>query len=256
MKTVKALMRRMPTSTYCSGRITKKASSRARWSARRVWVSVTNSRSAKNETKPNSSVEPSGPEAQAIQNSERAEPERAQLAREALARRRLLGVSVAQRAAEGDQRDQGEQAEQDDEQQPDLLADAERSAAIRPISAHASRSAITAARARSRKARRSSPGASAIGAPKTTVHRIGTGTTSPLGMTRWTLSIQAGISCTSGNACASANRPDLNGAGSAAWPRVPSGKMTSESPWRSASISGSSGSSSSPLPSLARWRLT
>ena len=39
------------------------------------------------------------------------------------------------------------------------------------------------------------PAAAAIGAPKVTVHRIGTGTTSPLGMTRCTLSIQAGISC-------------------------------------------------------------
>ena len=69
MKTVKALIRPVPTSTYCAGRITKKASRSARWSARRVWVRVTNSRSAMNETRPNSSVEPSGPDAQAIQNS-------------------------------------------------------------------------------------------------------------------------------------------------------------------------------------------
>jgi len=64
--------------------------------------------------------------------------------------------------------------------------------------------AITAARARSRKARRSSFGRSATGAPNVIVHRIGTGTTSPLGITRCTLSIQAGISCTSGKAWASA----------------------------------------------------
>ena len=65
------------------------------------------------------------------------------------------------------------------------------------------RSATTASRARSRKARRSSPSSSAIGAPKVTEHRIGTGTTSPLGITRCTLSIQAGTSTTSGNIWAS-----------------------------------------------------
>src|SRR5436190_618928 len=69
MNTVNALSRPVPTSTYCIGRMTKKASSRARWSARRVWVRVTNSRSAKKETKPNSSVEPSGPDAHDTQNT-------------------------------------------------------------------------------------------------------------------------------------------------------------------------------------------
>jgi hypothetical protein len=54
------------------------------------------------------------------------EPERTQLAREPLAQPRLLGRQIAQGAAEGDDRDQREQAEQDDEQQADLLADAER----------------------------------------------------------------------------------------------------------------------------------
>src|SRR4029079_6543932 len=132
---------------------------------------------------------------------DRGGPERAQLAREELAQRSPLGSDVSQRLAAREDRDDAEQAEEDDEEQADLLADAERA----QVGHHAtSRSAITAARARSRNARRSSAGASAIGGPKTTVHRIGTGTTSPFGMTRCTLSIHAGTSGTSGNACASA----------------------------------------------------
>ena len=50
-----------------------------------------------------------------------ADPDRAQLAREAVAKRRLLGRQVAQRPAEGEERDQRQQPEQDDEQQRDLL---------------------------------------------------------------------------------------------------------------------------------------
>ena len=46
------------------------------------------------------------------------------------------------------------------------------------------------------------------------MHRIGTGTTSPLGITRCTLSIQAGISCTSGNCVGQVVQPDLNACGS------------------------------------------
>ena len=76
----------------------------------------------------------------------------------------------------------------------------------------------------------SSPASSCIGAPKVTEHRIGTGTTSPLGMTRCTLSIHAGISGTSGNCSARWYSPLLNGCGSPLLLRVPSGKMTSESP--------------------------
>ena len=49
------------------------------------------------------------------------------------------------------------------------------------------RNATTASRARARKSRLSSPSMRASGAPKVTVHRIGTGTTSPLGITRCTL---------------------------------------------------------------------
>ena len=122
MKTVNALNSRVPTSTYCIGRTTKKASSRLRWSARRVWVSVTNSRRAKNETKPNSSVETSGPDAQATQNSsapnQSARSSRAKRSRSAA----WLGASArANERPKATQRGQREQAEQDDEQQPDLL---------------------------------------------------------------------------------------------------------------------------------------
>ena len=88
----------------------------------------------------------------------------------------------------------------------------------------------------------SSLGSSFIGAPNVTVHKIGTGTTSPLGITRCTLSIHAGTSCTSGNCSARWYRPLLNTCGSPLLLRVPSGKMTSESPCFNASASGSSGS--------------
>src|SRR4051794_12617968 len=94
MNTVNALSRLLPTSTYCSGRITKKASRRARWSARRVCVRVTNSRSAKNETKPNSSVEPSGPDAQDTQN--RSAP--SQSARSSIAKRSRCAVCAGERS--------------------------------------------------------------------------------------------------------------------------------------------------------------
>src|SRR5690606_33698732 len=77
-----------------------------------------------------------------------------------------------------------------------------------------------------------------------TEHRMGTGTTSPLGITRCTLLIQAGTNTTCGNICASLYRPDLNGCGSSPWPRVPSGKITIESPLSSARTSGVSGSDS------------
>jgi hypothetical protein len=82
-------------------------------------------------------------------------------------------------------------------------------------------------------------GSSATGAPKVTEHRMGTGTTSPLGMTRCTLSIQAGTSTTCGNRSARLYSPALNGCGSSPWPRVPSGNRMMESPLPSACTSGS-----------------
>ena len=91
---------------------------------------------------------------------------------------------------------------------PTCWLDAERAQAASHQATVAQRHHRVRGRGRGRRAA-PRPGCSAIGAPKTTVHRIGTGTTSPLGMTRCTLSIQAGISCTSGNAWASANRPRL-----------------------------------------------
>jgi hypothetical protein len=54
---------------YCSGRITKKASTRLRWSLRRVGDSVRNSRSAKKDTSPNSTVAVASPDSQPIQNT-------------------------------------------------------------------------------------------------------------------------------------------------------------------------------------------
>ena len=99
-------------------------------------------------------------------------------------------------------------AEQDDEQQADLLGDAER-AQRRPSGCTRRAARSRRARARSRKCALVLAGCSCIGAPKVTVHRIGTGTTSPLGITRCTLSIHAGISCTCGNCSARWIQPAL-----------------------------------------------
>src|SRR5206468_3479045 len=142
---------------------------------------------------------------------------------------------LAQRGHEGDRGDERQRAEEDDEQQRDLLLGGER---FELAHDWAGRNTTTASRARSRKARFSSPACSCSGAPKVTLHRIGTGTTSPLGITRCTLSIHAGINCTCGNASAKWNSPLLKSCGSPLLLRVPSGKMTSESPLFSASSSG------------------
>ena len=69
MKTVKRSKCSVPTSTYCSGSTMKKARIRLRWSLRRVWASVMNSRSARKEKTPNSSVATAGPAIQASQNT-------------------------------------------------------------------------------------------------------------------------------------------------------------------------------------------
>ena len=52
-----------------------------------------------------------------------------------------------------------------------------------------------------------------IGAPKVTEHRMGTGTTSPLGITRCTLSIQVGMSCTLGERLGQVVEPGLEHGG-------------------------------------------
>ena len=127
-----------------------------------------------------------------------------------LAQRRCSGVALAQRAAERRPSvTSTSSAEQDDEQQADLLLDAERAQALglirrasRPQRDHRGARAIE-------EGALVLAGCERIGAPKVTVHRIGTGTTSPLGITRCTLSIQAGISCTSGNCSARWYRPAL-----------------------------------------------
>jgi hypothetical protein len=168
-------------------------------------------------------------------------PHRAQVAQQAIGRRDRACAPHARAASSATAAlASSQQAEQDDEQQRHLLVGApgaqrlihaRASVAIRPGAAPSPR--------RGRGPERRAclrPGASWIGAPKVTVHRMGTGTTSPLGMTRCTLSIQAGISCTSGNCSARWYSPLLNGCGSPLLLRVPSGKITSESPLRSASI--------------------
>ena len=69
MKTVKRSKWRVPTSTNCKGRATKKARIRLRWSLRRVCARVMNSRSARNERMPKVMVAPTGPEIQASQKT-------------------------------------------------------------------------------------------------------------------------------------------------------------------------------------------
>ncbi len=70
MNTVKRSNQRPPTIAYCKGSTAKNASSRLRWSLRRVCIRVTNSRSARNETTPKSSVAPTAPDTHASQNTE------------------------------------------------------------------------------------------------------------------------------------------------------------------------------------------
>jgi hypothetical protein len=56
-------------SQNCTGSTTKKASTRLRWSLRRVGDRLMNSRSAMNATKANSTAATRGPSAQPIQNT-------------------------------------------------------------------------------------------------------------------------------------------------------------------------------------------
>src|SRR3990167_8612389 len=69
MNTVNRSKCRVPTSTNCSGSTKKKASTRLRWSPRRVGESVMNSRSAKNATSANSTVAAVSPSTQPTQNT-------------------------------------------------------------------------------------------------------------------------------------------------------------------------------------------
>ena len=69
MNTVNRSKCRLPTIQNCSGSTTKKASTRLRWSPRRVGESVMNSRSAKKPTMANSTVATASPSAQPIQNT-------------------------------------------------------------------------------------------------------------------------------------------------------------------------------------------
>jgi hypothetical protein len=81
-----------------------------------------------------------------------------------------------------------------------------------------------------------------MGEPKRTVQTMGTGSAAPLGNERCRLSRYTGINSTCGNSLASRNSPVRKRAGVALAPRVPSGKMISESPSRNATRRGSSGS--------------
>ena len=90
----------------------------------------------------------------------------------------------------------------------------------------------TSSRARSRNASFVSLRTVASGVPKRTVQVSGIGKNAPRGMLRCRFSRYTGTSSTCGDACASRKSPLLNGPGSASRPRVPSGKMISESPGR------------------------
>ncbi len=69
MKIEKRPYQPMPTRTYCSGVMTKNAQKSVMWSARRVGVSVTNSRRARKESRPKSTTEPMPPVASESENT-------------------------------------------------------------------------------------------------------------------------------------------------------------------------------------------
>ena len=205
MNTVNRSKKRPPAIRYCIGSTTKKASNRLRWSPRRVWARVMNSRSAKKlRDSPKARVAPMGPDNQATQKT-MAPTHRARRSRTRRWRTVAHGVDVVlararnqadrhrgqRRAAPNSVRNSRPTCWSADQfaQAPHGLQLSHRPAAVR----------ATASRARG-------PGScaclrrrcSCTGVPKVTVHRIGTGTTSPLGMTRCTLSIHAGTRVTSG----------------------------------------------------------
>ena len=63
---VKRPYQAVQTSQYCTGMMMANIASSTQWSLRRVWVSVTNSRSAAKEISANSTVMPSLPKKKAI----------------------------------------------------------------------------------------------------------------------------------------------------------------------------------------------
>ena len=153
------------------------------------------------------------------------------------------GVSSRSERANAATRGEEQHAEQDHEQQADLLRHAElaqRSHQSRaPQRDHRGARALEEKRAclrrhRAASARRRSPSTGSAPAPlRPWASRAARCRSTP------------GSAARSGNCSARWYRPALNGCGSPLLLRVPSGKITSESPLRSASTSGSSGSSSS-----------
>ncbi|EWS63144.1 hypothetical protein Y695_03624 [Hydrogenophaga sp. T4] len=69
MNTVNRLKCWFQTRAYCSGSTMKNASTRLRWSPRRVGERLMNSRRMKNETRPNSTMATLSPAAQPTQNT-------------------------------------------------------------------------------------------------------------------------------------------------------------------------------------------
>ncbi len=109
---------------------------------------------------------------------------------------------LAQGLEEGVEGDQRQQAEHGHEQRADLLRGGEVAESVQHGS-HLPQGDPRAPGAVEEGAPLLRPRPVRMGAPKVTEHRMGTGTTSPLGITRWTLWIQAGTSTTCGNICAS-----------------------------------------------------
>ena len=226
---------------HASGRTTGTAAGDRR---ARLGVSVMNSRSAKNDASANStSVIVAPGEERHGENADHHPPGVDALVEigdgSRPSSRRPAGATSSAADDRSDAQQHHERAEQPEEFRRQSSS---RCSIMRPPSAPPARSPPHA-RARE-KSPCFSPPATRRGAPKRTVHTTGTGSSAPLGRLRCRLSRYTGTSSTPGNSPPSRNRPLRNGAGSAPVPRVPSGKMISESPSRSAARSGSSGSAS------------
>ena len=185
-RTAAAARRRTPGSG-CGGR-------RAAWAS-----SVMNSRSAKKRDRCRTagSRRPAQRPGEPEQRS--ADPQRAQVAREALVLALRRPGAIAQAHGEGGHASPAAARRRAMRTAARPAGSAPRSrSAFMPVHAVCAQRDHGLARAGEEGALALRPAAAAIGAPKVTVHRIGTGTTSPLGITRCTLSIQAGTSCTCG----------------------------------------------------------
>jgi hypothetical protein len=188
----------VPTSQYCIGKMTKNASTRLRWSPWRVGDSVKNSRSAKKEPTPNSTRREVSPAIQATQKTKNS-------SELVLSNCDRLSISSWWRAEcdpglQTRASSAGRSPRPASSNMPNTMTN---NAPICWVGGMLRRAWYMRRVSLKRDARRSlrrvraartcgslHPSSTCIGAPKVTEHSTGTGTTSPLGMTRCTLLIQ------------------------------------------------------------------